>query len=548
MRKGADRATSRAGSASPEGAQPDRMLRFATRVDTVDALIETFSSLVEKNSLFIVTRNELPVGLRRRFAVTLRDGRPVLSGEAEVQESPALLSGPGSAAGIRLRLLRLTPASLVLHQRMLEHKREHEATQVTRMPVPPAPGSTESDVALAEAGTSESSAAARPAVAASGFILPANPLSELADSMLQAFVECSIFEDYGVPRLDIGDLDDPTPDESQEILQDRDHGNDDGAPAATPAARLRTETEPPARADGAARPVTRPPPLPRPATLPRAVTAPAPEVPLPLPAVAPPPTIIEVPVQPITISLGIKAQLVTAILAVGIGFLGGYLIFGVRGPGGVTPPGVPETAARAPQLAVAPEAATPAALTPDHAGAAVAPAASAEPGQAELTAPEEPAAASAPPSAATDTCTASIDSNVDDARVRINGALVGTGTVREQSVPCGEELLITVEHPRYQTFETRVTTSPGAPAQVAASLQRPAARLTMVSKPPGATLSVNGKVVGRSPATVDVKAHRSVRVTATLKGYKVWARRVRVSRSGLTITAALDRIGAGKSR
>jgi hypothetical protein len=558
MREGAERATSRAESAPSEGAQPDRMLRFATRVDTVDALIETFSNLIEKDSLFIVTKSMLPVGLRRRFAVTLRDGRPVLSGEAEVQESPALLSGPGSAAGVRLRLLRLTPASLALHKRMLDHKREHETTQVTSMPAPPALGSTESDVAPAGVARRETSASAQSAVAPSGFILPANPLSELADSTLQAFVECAIFEDYGVPRLDIGDLDDPIPDESQEILQDRDHGDDEDAPASTSAKLVRTGTEPPARADDAARPVTRPPPLPRPATLPRAVTAPPPEVPPPPPPpVAAPPTIIEVPVQPITISIGIKTQLVTAVLALVIGLLSGYLIFGSRTPGGVTPPGMPQTAAAATQPAVAsevatpavaPEAATLAALTPNHAGVAVAPAAFAEPGQAELTAPEKSAAASAPPNAATDTCTASIDSNVDDARVLINGALAGTGTVREQSVPCGEELLITVEHPRYQTFETRVTTSPGTPVQVAASLQRPAARLTLVSTPPGATLSVNGKVIGRSPATVDVKAHRSVRVTATLKGYKVWARRFRVSKSGLTITAALDRIGPGTSR
>ena len=116
-----------------------RMLRFVSRCATVDDLIETFANLIDETTLFICTKNVFDVGLRRRFSVTLRNGTPVLRGEAEVQESPARLSGPTSPIGIRLKLLKLTPDSLQLRERLLERKREKEVTQVDPLPLPPVP-------------------------------------------------------------------------------------------------------------------------------------------------------------------------------------------------------------------------------------------------------------------------------------------------------------------------------------------------------------------------------------------------------------------------
>lgn len=117
-----------------------RMLRFVSRCATVDELVETFANLIDETSLFICTKNVFDVGLRRRFSVTLRNGTPVFRGEAEVQESPARLSGPTSPIGIRLKLLKLTPDSLTLRERLLERKREKEVTQVDPPPpLPPVP-------------------------------------------------------------------------------------------------------------------------------------------------------------------------------------------------------------------------------------------------------------------------------------------------------------------------------------------------------------------------------------------------------------------------
>ncbi|HEY8141827.1 MAG TPA: PEGA domain-containing protein, partial [Kofleriaceae bacterium] len=110
-----------------------------SRCTSVDELVDTFANLIDETTLFICTKNVFDVGLRRRFSVTLRNGTPVLRGEAEVQESPARLSGPTSPIGIRLRLLKLTPDSLALRERLLERKREKEVTQVDPLPLPPVP-------------------------------------------------------------------------------------------------------------------------------------------------------------------------------------------------------------------------------------------------------------------------------------------------------------------------------------------------------------------------------------------------------------------------
>ena len=107
------------------------MLRFVSRCNSVDELIEAFANLIDETTLFICTRSVFDVGLQRRFVVTLASGVPMLRGEAQVLESPARLSGPDSPVGLRLRLLKLTPESMALRDRLLERKMEKkEVTDV----------------------------------------------------------------------------------------------------------------------------------------------------------------------------------------------------------------------------------------------------------------------------------------------------------------------------------------------------------------------------------------------------------------------------------
>lgn len=639
-----------------------RMLRFVSRCTTVDELVETFANLIDETSLFICTKNVFDVGLRRRFSVTLRNGTPVLRGEAEVQESPARLSGPSSPIGIRLKLLKLTPDSLQLRERLLEKKREKEVTQVDPLPLPPMPmppvrtiaprkgrsgrfqttpgagpvlppgerisglmaavtpppAETPSEViraesvpnkvesvqvkiesvpvkaelsdphipvkpvpgavsgrtlsalaraldprepptrvegggrspvvppaaaaaALASAVSlkSASTAATPPPVPAqpppraaepadadvdddedtrepgadaltrprspvvneprpllqeerapsSDIILPANPLSEISDRSLEAMIEVVIYEDDLPPRDDgFENLLTPRP---MTIPPPLATPPDEGAgPNGTSADRHDLDAlSARARTGSAASGLYEAPPR-----------------------------------------RGRGARIALSLIAIALGFGSGYLVFGtdlVRKRGGEEPavaevPAQPPPAGPDPQPTAVPQPATPA---------------PAEPAPAEP-APAEPAAA----------CIASIDTAPETARVLLDGDELGVGSLKDVKVPCDREFTLEVEHAGYRTFERHFTAEAGVPLRIDAALTRQEAavskksRLRIVSDPDGAILTVDGKVVGRGSASVTIGTGDTVFVTATLKGYKGWSKKVYVKKKTQTVNARLDPI------
>jgi hypothetical protein len=126
-----------------------------------------------------------------------------------------------------------------------------------------------------------------------------------------------------------------------------------------------------------------------------------------------------------------------------------------------------------------------------------------------------------------------------EAKVYVDGKFSGHPPFNGQVV-CGRvQVLIT--HPRYAEFKRRVATKKGAPTVLEARLQRPEVVVRLTSKPAGATLSVNGRIVGKAPTRAKVKLHSNFMVTASLDGYKTWAKSYRLTRPK-TIRARLKPI------
>jgi len=627
-----------------------RMLRFVSRCASIDELVETFANLIDETTLFICTKNVFDVGLRRRFSVTLRNGTPVLRGEAEVQESPARLSGPTSPIGIRLRLLKLTPDSLALRERLLEKKREKEITQVDPLPLPPVPmppvrtiqprkgrsgrfqttpgagpvmppgerisglmaaitpppSETPSEViradsvpnkvesvqvkiesvpvkaelsdphipikaphnpevsgrtltalaralenppggrgpvvqpaaaaaALASAVSLKSASAITPAsepptipepppkveisdgdddeeetreqpepdaltlprspavsgpaqppheerAPSSDIILPANPLSEISDRSLEAMIEVVIYEDDLPPRDDAA---------FDTLLTPR--------PMTIPPALA----VPPGEGPGANGTSTDRIDLD--ALGPRARTA----------------TAGPMPFEPRRGGRGLRIAL--SLLAIALGFGSGYLVFGTdllrKGASSDEP-------------------------TPAEQPAAFAPAPAANP----PTPPANPAPTEPAPAEPAASCNAAIDTSPATARVLLDGGEIGVGSLENVVVPCGREFNLKVEHAGYKTFERRFTAESGVPLRIDAALTRQEpvvskkSRLRISSDPDGAILTVDGKVVGRGSASVTTDMGDTVFVTATLKGYKGWSKKVYVKKKTQSVSAKLDPI------
>jgi hypothetical protein len=507
-------------TAKPPRVPPERTLRFATALEDLDAFVEAFSQLVDDRSLFIVTRHPLKVGLICQFVVTLRDGTPVLRGEGEVLESPATLSQTSPVTGIRIRVQRLSPSSVELYQRLLERKRLHEISVVESLPTremqrpPPPPPSK---------AKPESAPIVEERAPSSPYVLPANPLSELTDRALHGMIECAIHEDYeNAPPSDFADLMTPPP------------GMTRGRRPTTQAAALLPAPEP------APAPVVAPEPI--------VVTAPA-----------PPPQIIEVPGPPVRISIGVRAQLVTAALAVLVGLGGGFVLFGTDLVWTKLAPPVPNRvvasrsapppAAVEPTAAAEPTAAVDAgSIAPDPAAdPAAADPAAADPAAADPPVADPPAAdpAVAEPAAAepgAGECSLTLHDMHDGATVSVDGVRVRVPASGVVAAACDRELLVSVEHPRYQLFQRKVTATAGSPAVVDINLQRPEAELTIASDPPGALITLDGNVVGRAPTTADTREFTTVHVTATLAGHKVWSKRIRVSRPSMSVNARLEKL------
>ncbi len=126
-------------------------------------------------------------------------------------------------------------------------------------------------------------------------------------------------------------------------------------------------------------------------------------------------------------------------------------------------------------------------------------------------------------------CAVSVETGRDDTVAFVGDTELGTGSGPFPS-PCGE-VKLRIEHPRYQTFIKTVSASPGAPTVVKASLKRPTFSLKVRSSPSGATVWVNGRTVGRSPVSVSVTGFERASIRLMKEGYGTKGRRVYVKKN-----------------
>ena len=121
------------------------------------------------------------------------------------------------------------------------------------------------------------------------------------------------------------------------------------------------------------------------------------------------------------------------------------------------------------------------------------------------------------------------------AKIIIDGEVVGTTPLEEISVEAGDHVL-RVEAGRYLPLEQALSvTGRGIPQHLEMALAPAWADVTIDSTPPGASILVDGELLGKSPATVEIlQGERQLMLQK--EGFAVW-------RDELTISAgeALDR-------
>jgi hypothetical protein len=144
----------------------------------------------------------------------------------------------------------------------------------------------------------------------------------------------------------------------------------------------------------------------------------------------------------------------------------------------------------------------------------------------------------APPAPAR--CSADIVSDPLGATVVWGDARLGSTPALDVTVPCGEAQ-VSLEYAGYRTVGTRVAATSKAPTVLFEHLVRSASRVKVDSTPPGAHVSVDGKVVGDAPLAVDLTPGDQVVVRAWLHGFRGWSKKVRASESEMDLHIALRR-------
>lgn len=394
----------------------------------------------------------------------------------------------------------------------------------------------------------------------SDFILPANPFGQVTDQSLEAFVECTLYEETG----------------SILIEPEGEAREDDSLPPWWPKAGDGTLTPLPPAAPGMFAPgmdntgevplgrAPTPPSFgpghaPAPGTAPTAMMQGAPAV---AGALVPAFPSFRQPTAWLPIA-------VTALATAVITLVLGYVLWGTGGneASDAPKPGAallaaravaPEPAAEVPAPAV-PAAVAPAAAVPDGESESETETANEGEGEGETVPPAEEEVLPDPPGdeepearemgievGATE-CKVSVTTEPEGSRVYANGRALPGKTPLVANVPCTTTVL-DIKRSRYEDVRRPVAPTAGEVAQVAVRLQRPKVQLRLVSYPAGATVSIRGRRIGTAPLTTTVDGFLYTTITFEKSGYKKAFQRIYPKDKLTLVKGRLGRSGTARRR
>ncbi len=586
-----------------------RVVRIVSKCSSEDEFASLFSRFVDQESIFIVTKTPKPIGAKSQFFITLADGAPVLSGRGEVIEAVKDKSGKFKRPGMRIKFETLGPGCKELLDRMtgqpasLPPLPQHiRPTATPPPPVPaPAPGQSPEQAAQIEARAAAEAASKEEArVAGSATVLPANPFGELTEASLEAFIECTMYEESGAIQLP---EEDKAEDGTDLLPAWWPRGDDDDDPVAPPP-QARPGTPPPVAAAMAP-----PPAVPNAGASGAFGQTPAPpslpyggqNTPAPFGQHGPPrapnarqaeptelvyrPTILPLAKSNSTRNMAIVAG-VASVLSLGIG----YAVWGGgsddsdkdkttktkaagtdAGKAGPKPDGdnkKPDGDNKKPNGdSKKPDGDN---KKPDGDNKkpdgdnkkpdgdnkkpdgdnkkpvkadtdTKTPDTDTKTPDTDTKTPDTDTKTPDTDTAAanTDECTLKVATRPAGATLTMGGKRIGT-TPYSGTANCGSATLV-VTRPRYQKVFRRVRLQAGKESALNLRLQRPIHRLLVTSSPRGASVYVGGRRVGKAPVYTNVPGFERMSIVVTRRGYKRWSKRVYINKKRHTVRARLRR-------
>lgn len=169
-------------------------MRIVTGCRTAEQFITAFHRFCDAKTCFIPSVDTRPIGSTLAFSLRLADGTPMLRGTCVVKAAWKTKDNQFKRPGVQLEITKLSAESAALYEHMLAQKTavivksdDDSPTQpvVVVVPPPPAP-----------------SPPAETRAPGSAIVLPANPLFDLDDRVLDEILGCTLSEDADTAKDD----------------------------------------------------------------------------------------------------------------------------------------------------------------------------------------------------------------------------------------------------------------------------------------------------------------------------------------------------------
>jgi hypothetical protein len=178
-------------------------IRIITRCTTRDQFIAMFRRFCKPTSCFIPSQDSRPIGLATAFSIRLADGTPLLKGEGVVLDAWTTADNPFKRPGIQLGIHRLDDSCTKLFEELLVPRTGSIEPLSPKIQLSMLFARSQDPMTEIETPTVEMAPMIPPdeqPVPGAPDVLPANPLMDMDDAGVAAFIDCTLTPEQNVPE------------------------------------------------------------------------------------------------------------------------------------------------------------------------------------------------------------------------------------------------------------------------------------------------------------------------------------------------------------
>ncbi len=108
-------------------------------------------------------------------------------------------------------------------------------------------------------------------------------------------------------------------------------------------------------------------------------------------------------------------------------------------------------------------------------------------------------------------------------------------------LPCGKKAKVELTRSHYDDESKTVTPKEGSTTKLNVRMERPKFSLKITSNPPGSTVTINGKNVGKTPVTTKVQGFEPISIKVSKPGFQAKSTKTELKKTGTALSFTLKR-------